>query len=254
MRRGGSAAGQLVSTSVITGRRPTGGDEPPLGRRVPYRRLILTTAGVIVVGALLAYVVFFSSVFGVAKIKVTGLHVLAPAQVTRVAGISHGSPLIRLDTGAIQRRVESLPDVASARVSTSFPSTVTIEVTERVPVGVVKTDRGYVLVDKTGDQYRTVPRRPSNLPLFVVPAGTSAKNTGGAVATVAVALGAQLRTQISSIQALDPQAISLLMDNGTVVAWGSATRNELKATVLPQLLKHHPHQVDLTNPAAPFTR
>ena len=231
-------------------------DEPPSGRgSVPYRRLILTTAGVVVVGVVLAWLVFFSSVFGVRTIKVSGLHVLSPAQVITAAGISHGSPLIRLDTGSVERRVEALPDVASASVNTSFPSTVTITVVERVPVGVLKSSNGFVLVDRTGDQYRTVAARPVGLPLFVVPPGTSAKNTGGAVATVAVALGAQLRGEISSIQALDSQSITLLMSNGTVVAWGSATQNGLKAQVLGVLLRRHgQHQIDVTNPSAPFTR
>jgi len=193
--------------------------------------------------------------FGVRTVKVTGLHVLTSDQVIAAAGIKHGSPLIRLDTAAVQRRVEHLPDVASASVSRSFPSTVTITVVERVPVGVVKVSAGYVLVDKTGDQYRTVGKRPTTLPLFVVPPGTSSKTTGGAVATVAVALGPALRSSISSIQALDPEAITLLLKDGTVVAWGSATDNDLKARVLtPLLSRHGVQQVDVTDPSAPFTR
>jgi cell division protein FtsQ len=222
---------------------------------VPYRRLILTTLACVVLGVVLAWVVFFSSMLGARTVKVSGLKVLSSAQVTRAAAIAHGTPLIRLDTGAVQRRVESIADVASARVSTSYPSTVTITVVERVPVGVVKVAAGYVLVDKTGDQYRTVANRPAGLPLFVVPPGTSAKDTGGAVATVAVSLGAALRAEIGSIQALDPQAITLAMMDGKVVAWGSATQNSLKARVLVALLaRPGQHQIDVTNPAAPFTR
>jgi len=243
-----------VSVTLST-RRPAGGDEPPGPRTVPYRRLILTTTLVVVLGAVIGYLVFFSSLFGVRSVKVTGLHVLSADQVTAAAGISHGSPLIRLDTGAVQRRVERLPDVASATVNRSFPSTVTIAVVERVPVGVVKVSGKYVLVDKTGDQYRVVAGMPAGLPLFVVPPGTSSKTTGGAVATVAVALGAPLRASISSIQALDPAAITLLLKNGTVVAWGSASDSELKARLLPSLLaRHGVNQVDVTDPSAPFTR
>lgn len=242
-------------STALSSRRSTGGDEPPARRTVAYRRLILTTAACVVAGVLVAYLVFFSSVFGVRTVKVSGLRVLTAAQVQQAAGITHGSPLIRLDTGAVQRRVEALPDVASAKVDTSFPSTVTITVVERVPVGVVKAAGGFVLVDKTGDQYRSVATRPAGLPLFVVPPGTSAKNTGGAVATVAVALGSRLRAQIASIQALDPQAISLLLDDGTVVAWGSPSQNDLKAKVLSALLTQPGlHQVDVTDPATPFTR
>lgn len=241
-------------STTLSARRTSGGDEPPV-RTIPHRRLVLTTGVIVLAGALLGYLVFFSSVFGVRTVKVAGLHTLTAKQVTNAAGISHGSPLIRLDTAAVQRRVERLPDVASVTVNRSFPSTVTITVVERVPVGMVKVAGGYVLVDKSGDQYRTVPARPAGLPLFVVPPGTSSKTTGGAVATVAVALGATLRRSISSIQALDPQAITLLLNNSTVVAWGSPTQNDLKARVLTALLaRHGGQQIDVTDPAAPFTR
>ena len=234
---------------------PDGDDGDPPRRGVPHRRLILATGVCVLVGAIVVWAVAFSALFGVRSIKVTGLHTLTSQQVITAAGISHGTPLLRLDTGAVQRRVEALPDVASASVSTSFPSTVTIAVTERVALGAVRVAAGYVLVDKTGDQYRTMPARPAGLPLFVVPPGTSSATTGGAVATVAVALGSQLRAQISSIQALDPQAITLLMSNGTVVAWGSADQSSLKARILAALLTHSTQQqIDVSDPAAPFTR
>ena len=229
--------------------------EPPVRRGVPRRSLILATVACLVVGALLVWLVAFSSVFGVRSIKVVGLQSLTSSQVVAAAGIAHGTPLLRLDTGAVQRRVEALPEVSSARVSTSFPSTVSISVTERVAVGAIKTSGGYVLVDKTGDQFRTLTSRPAGLPLFVVPPGTSSQTTGGAVATVAVALGPQLRAQVNSIQALDPEAITVLMTNGTVVAWGSAGQSELKARITLALLAHSgAHQIDVSDPSAPFTR
>jgi cell division protein FtsQ len=233
------------------------GEEPPVSPsrpRLGSRRLLLIAASVGALGLLIVWIVAFSSVFGVRTIKVAGEHVLSQAQITSAADIGHGSPVLRLDTSAVERRLDALPDIASAQVRTSFPSTVTITVVERVPVGVVRVGNGYVLVDKTGDQYRSVTVRPAGLPLFVVPSGTSAKDTGGAVSTVASALGATLRAKISSIQALDPQAVTLLMSNGTVVAWGTPVQNTLKAEILPALLAHGAHQIDVSNPAQPFTR
>ena len=245
----------MSSTTFLSQRVGDGDGGPPARRTVPHRRLILATGACVLVGAVIVWVVVFSSLFGVRSIKVAGTHDLTQAQVVDAAGISHGTPLVRLDTGAVQRRIERLPDVASASVSTSFPSTVDITIVERVPLGAVKVASGYVLVDKTGDQYRTVTARPAGLPLFVVPPGTSAATTGGAVATVAVALGSGLRSEIASIQALDPQAITLLMNNGTVVAWGSADQSSLKARILAALLPHSTQrQIDVSDPAAPFTR
>jgi cell division protein FtsQ len=233
-------------------------DEPDVDdtrSRIPHRKLILGTIAAVLVGAIGVWLVAFSSVFGVGTIAVRGVHTLSVQDVRSVARIADGTPLVRLDTDAIRTRVESLPDVASATVTTSFPSTVTITVTERVALGVVRDGSGgFMLVDATGDQFRHVDTRPDSLPLFVVPSGTDARTTGGAVATVAAALPARVRARISSIQALDPQAITLLMNNGRVVRWGSSERNADKARILPALLRQHGSQLDVTDPDQPFLR
>ncbi len=203
-------------------------------RGIPHRKLILAGFAVVLVAAVAVWLVAFSSVFGVSTVTVRGAHRVSVEQVRAAAGITSGAPLVRLDTEAIRARVETLPEVASATVSTSFPSTVTIRITERVALGVVRAATGgFMLVDRTGDQFRHVPRRPAHLPLLVVPDGTDARTTGGAVATVAADLPAGVRAHVASIQALDPTAISLLMHSGRVVRWGGPQRSADKARVLP---------------------
>jgi cell division protein FtsQ len=220
----------------------------------PRRRLILGALAVVLVGAVLAWLVAFSSVFGVRTIRVNGTHVLTVAAVRNAAHIEHGTPLIRLDTAAVARRVEALPDVASASVSVSYPSTVVITVRERLPVGYVETGGAYRLVDRTGDQYRRVGTRPRLLPKFVVPSGVSARTTGGAVATVAADLPAALLRRVASIQALDPAAITLVLTDGRIVRWGSVERSADKARILPTLLSRPGRQFDVTDPDQPFAR
>jgi cell division protein FtsQ len=218
------------------------------------RTVLFVVAAAVVVAVLVTWLVAFSSVFGVRTITVHGTHSLTAAQVRTAADIGHGRPLVRVDTAAATRRIEKLADIESAQVSTSFPSTVVITVVEREAVGYVRTDGRTMLVDRTGDQYRAVAKAPAGLPKFVVPAGTSARTTGGAVATVAAALSADLRTKVSSIQALDPSAITLVLTHGRLVHWGSAARSTDKARVLPVLLQHDATQIDVTDPDQPFTR
>jgi cell division protein FtsQ len=228
-------------------------ERPPTG--IPHRKLILGTIGAVLVAAVGVWLVAFSSVFGVGTVVVRGAHTLSAQQVRSVADVTDGTPLVRLDTDAIRTRVEAMPGVAAATVTTSFPSTVTITVTERVALGVVgASGGGFMLVDRTGDQFRHVDARPQRLPLFVVPAGTDARTTGGAVATVAAALPARVRERIASIQALDPTAITLVLHNGRVVRWGSAQDNALKARILPALLHQRGSQIDLTDPHQPVLR
>jgi cell division protein FtsQ len=224
---------------------------------IPHRKLILGTIAVVLVGALGTWLVAFSSVFGVRTVDVRGTHTLPAARVRAVAAVAGGTPLVRLDTERIRTRVEALPDVASARVTTSYPSTVIITVSERAAVGVVQAGSDgsrYLLVDRTGAQFRKVEQRPEHLPLFVVPSGARARTTGEAVAAVAAALPERIRARIESVQALDPQAITLLMTNGRVVRWGSADRSADKARILPALLTRPGNQFDLTDPDQPFSR
>ena len=82
----------------------------------------------------------FTLVDGVRSVEVRGNHVLAAATIRSAADVPQGHPLVRLDTGAIAARVEQLPGIGTADVSTSFPSTVVITVSERVAVGVTRVD------------------------------------------------------------------------------------------------------------------
>ncbi len=205
--------------------------------------LVAGTAGVI---AVLVWVVLFSSVLGVERVVVHGAHRVSATQIRSVADVPHGRPLLRLDTGAIARRVETLPGVATARVHVSYPSTVVITVTERVAVGYLLADGTVILVDRSGRQFRTVPVAPAGLPRFDIP--TAATATGHAVATVAGALTAPVLRELSSISASDPSAITLHLRDGRTVQWGSADRSGDKAQVLPALLARPGTDFDVSNP------
>ncbi len=200
------------------------------------------------------WVVAFSPLLGVRSVEVQGVQTVPVAQVRQAADVADGTPLVRVDTEAIAARVERIKAVASARVTTSFPSTVVISVTERVAVGVVPFGSRYRLVDRTGAQFRTLSKAPARLPRFVVPSGQQARRTGAAVATVAAALPPELRARVASVQALDPSAITLLLTDKRVVRWGNAADSADKARILTLLLREPGDQFDVTDPSRPFSR
>lgn len=240
-------------TLTRTGRPGAGTDETP--RRIDRRRTIIIVAAATVVIALLAtWLVAFSSVFGVRNVEVRGVHVLTADRVRAAADISDGTPLVRLDTSAITARVEKLPEVASAQVSTSFPSTVVVMVEERIAVGYTLRNDHAVLVDNTGAAYRTVTQPPAGLPHFVLPTGDQQQPTAAAVAAVATTLPRAVTRQVRSIDALNPTRITLVLSSNRLVQWGSADQTALKARLLPALLRRPVGYVDLTNPSQPFTR
>lgn len=240
-------------TTTRTGRSAVDVAEEP--RRIDRRLTIIIVGAMTVVIAVVAtWLVAFSSVFGVRSVDVRGVHVLTADQVRAAADISNGTPLVRLDTTAITRRVEQLPEVASAQVSTSFPSTVVIMVEERVAVGYALRNGHPVLVDRTGAEYRTVNHPPTGLPHLVLPTGDQQQPTAAAVAAVAGALPAAVARQVRSIDALNPSRITLVLDGHRLVQWGSSEQTALKARLLPTLLRHAVGYVDLTDPSQPVTR
>jgi cell division protein FtsQ len=234
---------------------PSDTAEAESGRRSLLRWLVV--AGVVLVLVVGAWAVGFSSLLGAKTVTVQGVHVLTAAQVRTAAAIRPGAPLIRLDQGEVTRRVEGLPDVASAHVSLRYPSTVIVTVTERVAVGYVTTataGAGFGLVDHSGRQFRTVTVAPAALPHFTLPAGAQAQPVGAAMANVAAALsGTPVLAQLASIQALEPGAITLALRDGRTVAWGSADRSADKARILPALLARPGTTFDVSNPDQVFS-
>jgi cell division protein FtsQ len=224
-------------------------DAPATVARAAARRVPILLGLAALVVAVAVWVVAFSPALGARTVTVTGVRTLTSAQVRSAAGIGHNTPLIRLDTAAIRSRVDALADVAGAQVSVHYPSTVVINVTERVPVGyVAATNGGYVLVDKAGVQYHRVSAQPVGLPHFVVPVGSAAVASGRAVADVAAALSSSIRAQLAEIRAAGPGSITLVLRDGRTVVWGSAADSSHKAQLLPALLTQPGTRFDVSDP------
>lgn len=215
------------------------------------RTAVIAAAITLLITVVVVWTVAFSSVLGVKTISVRGASTVTADEVRAAAKISMGAPLIRLDTATVAQRVEKLADVASASVRTAYPNTVVITIVERVAVGYVENGARFTLVDRTGDQFRTVSTRPRAVPLFALPDGPAARTSGAAVASVAAALPATLLAKIASIQAFDPNAITLLLTDNRVVSWGSADSaagNAAKARILPILLTQPGTRFDVSDP------
>ena len=145
--------------------------------------------------------------------------------------------------------METIPAVAGADVTTSWPSTVIITVRERVAVGVLREDGRLLLVDRAGARYRRVATRPAGLPLLAVSGGQAARAAAGpgcggdAGRRCGIGCGRSRRS--------DPTAITVVLRSGTLVRWGSSARNGLKARVVEALRHRNVDQIDVTDPRSP---
>lgn len=215
-------------------------------------RRAFVAALVLVVVAGGVWVVGFSAALAVTAVSVTGTSVLTAEQVTAAAQVPMGTPLVRLDVAAIEKRVALLKPVASVQVTRSLPHKVTIAVTERRAVYAVSAGSGFDLVDATGVPYTSV---------MDVPAGLLVANITGDserlrrdVATVAIALPKVLRDRAVLVNAASPDSIVIELRGGAEVVWGSAENSEEKAGVIAALLTISASVYDVSSPSHPTTK
>jgi cell division protein FtsQ len=248
-RTGDSRTGVSSTADSSSGDPITGG---PAGRLASIRPTRWWYGcAVVLVLALLTWLVAFSSVLGVRTVNVVGARTVTAEQVRAAAGIRPGAPLARLDLGAISARVGAVAPVRTVTVSRSYPASVTIRITERVPIGYRPADGAEALVDRDNVAFRSVAAAPAGLPRLLVPA---AGPSSTAAAAVAGALPGRILKTLSSISAPSPESVTLTLRDGRVVLWGGTDRSTDKARLLTALLGQPGRYFDLSDPSAVTSR
>lgn len=227
--------------------------------RVRRLRPYLYVAGAVVLIGTLVWLVWFSSVLQTERVEVSGNETISAARLEKVAQARLGEPLVRADLAAIEARVEAIASVRSASVSRSWPHTIHIEVTERVPVAVVSRGVGLQAVDVDGYLFGSYSSEPADLPVI----RTAPDVRREALAEAAAVLGS-LRSDIAvKVRHVDVQTvdnIQLRLKDGRRVMWGSAANSAQKAEVLANLIrattaaKTKVKEFDVRVPGRPTTR
>jgi cell division protein FtsQ len=208
---------------------------------------------ILIVAAVSTWVVLGTAAFGVRTIEVTGSRIANPDQVRAVAAVPDGTPLARVNLDDVGSRVRTLPSVAAVSVHRSWPSTLRIEVTERVPVAAVAIAGGFAIVDIEGIVFDNRPARPDGVVLLKVPLLRPDDPTTRAALRVAVALTPALRQKLVQLVADTPSRIRLELDGGRVIVWGDAENNDMKARVATALLHRTGKTIDVSSPEVATT-
>ncbi|WP_460433754.1 cell division protein FtsQ/DivIB, partial [Angustibacter speluncae] len=201
-----------------------------------------------------AWVVLGSPWLRADEVRVDGAQRVQQAQVDSALGDQLGRPLARVDTGAVEERLEQLSQVRSAQVVRDWPSTLEVRLTERVPVAAVPGEAGFALVDDAGVVVETVPEPPAGL--AVVSEETVAAGGEALEAAVAVlqTMPDDLRAAVAGTSAATPDSVTLALTSGAQVVWGSADESDRKAAVLRILLAQPAQVYDVSAPGTPVTR
>jgi len=209
--------------------------------------VVLAVLGVVCV---LAGIVGYTSLFGAARVQVIGATLVTPEEVRTAAAVPRGSPLIRLDTGAVAARVRRLAPVRSAVVTRDWPRSIVIRVVERTPVAVVPLagGTGFTAIDQAGVAFQRLPQRPAELPVVRLTTPGPSDPTTQAALTVLASLPEQLRTPLADLAADAPARIKLELLDGRTVIWGDSTENQAKIRVALVLLERPGKVLDVSAP------
>lgn len=184
----------------------------------------------------LAWVLLASDWLGVDRVQVTGLERLQAAAVVEAAAVESGTPLARVDTGAVERRVAALAPVADVAVRRTWPGTLTVDVTERTPAAGVLEDGRYTLLDERGVTFATEAALPEGaVRLQVYEPGPRDPSTLAALEVYA-ALPDALRSRVRIVRATSASSVVLRLGDGRQVVWGGPGRTETKAAAALALL------------------
>lgn len=229
--------------------------------RTPWRAAFFALAAFgVIVGV--TWALLDSRLLVVRSVTVTGTHMVSATEVAAAADVPLGTPLIRVNTRQVARRVEGIRQVASATVTKNWPDRLTITVHERTPVVAVRmTDGGYDLVDPVGVIVRWAAAKPAAMPLYL------ATVTGGALrgdhglttaAAVLSELPSWLRPVVVSTAATEPAGsgsqVTLRLRDGKTVFWGGTDRAAEKGRELAILIRDPARYYDVSAPGTVVTR
>ena len=99
---------------------------------------------------LTAFLFVNSTYFTVGSVIIQGNKYVAVDDIYRIAGIPERINIFRLHTGDIQERLKNDLRIAEVEVTRQFPTTIIINVKERMPLAYVASSYGFVQIDKQG--------------------------------------------------------------------------------------------------------
>jgi cell division protein FtsQ len=254
---------------------PPGTDESPIDPRFEERRLAVAKAAGrrklrwIVAGAVVVLLLVGASLLvrapflSVTEVTVSGATYTDPGALQAIVASIDGEPMLLLDEGALEARLEALPWVRRARVQRDWPQGVTIELAERTPLAVYGGADGlWHVVDTDGVVVAKLEGRPVDVLLLVgegpvlEPGQRVPEHLDGAV-RVARALPPTLKARTGEMAVDADGNLELhLQPQGTVLLGPpDAIRDKLIAalTVLGKLDPASVGVVDVRAPADPVT-
>ncbi|WP_370287522.1 cell division protein FtsQ/DivIB [Nocardioides sp.] len=216
-------------------------------------RYVLAAVLVVALAGFATYAVYFSPWLRTESVRVEGTSLVPRDQVLATAKVPVGEALMSVDITSVERRVESLAAVKDVDVTRSWPHSISIKVTERVPVAVLELGGRRLALDAAGTAFTAPSRAREGLPRMRVGA-TADRDALQEGASVITALAPDVARMVDYLEVRTIDEIVLHLRGGRLVRWGSAEQSSDKARVLLALLTRDARVYDVSVPGAPTTR
>lgn len=225
-------------------------------QRSRRRRIVWwSSIGAVVALILGSVVAAYSPLFAVERITVAGAHAVDASAVQHALRGQLGSPLALIDASAVKSALTGFPMIETYALEARPPHELLVRIVERTPVGVLSSGAGYSLVDAAGVVLATTSQKPDGQPILTVDGGTrgAAFRSAGLVVR---SLPADLRGQLKEVGAASADDVTLTLQDGRTIVWGSHDDSSQKAVVLVALMKGAPaaHTYDVSAPTVPVVR
>jgi cell division protein FtsQ len=215
---------------------------PPTDRRDRLRQVgAIVFVTVVVLGAA-AVTLTRSPFFAARTIEVRGASHVPRAQVLRIAAVARDTNVFTLDAGGAERRLERDPWIADATVTKDLPSTLVIDIHERIAVAVAESDGVLRLVADDGALLDVARPRDAVVVPSIVTADAegvepSLEAVGGAARAIA-AMAPAMRRRIDAVSILPDGQLRIDLASGASAAYGDVAELQEKAMALRAVLDY----------------
>ena len=227
----------------------------PHGRAA--RRWTIAGLGLVAAGAV-AVAVTYTPLFAAGDIRLDVPPGLRRADILSLARVDERSNVFHLDTDAVERRREGDPRILEARVTTSLPDRIAIEVVPRSAVAVTGTPQTLVGADGVViGPAGSATELPTLITAHGAPLGTADREIAAAAAG---ALGPALRGEVDAVVGAPDGTLRIRLAAGFSAMFGDASELEAKAESLAALLAWVRDEgvtvasADLTVPGSPTAK
>ncbi|WP_345750609.1 FtsQ-type POTRA domain-containing protein [Microbacterium rhizophilus] len=194
----------------------------------------------------------YSPLFAVQRISVTGAKALDEAALQQALAAQMGRPLPLVDDSEVKAALVGFPLIETYTLEARPPHDLVVKIVERTPIGVVRSDAGFTVVDAAGVVLSTTDAQPEGQPVIDARGGLTS-HAFAAVGQVLRSLPDSVHSLVASARATTRDDVTLTLQDGTEVLWGSADDSAKKATVLLVAPDGYAYY-DVSSPSAPIVR